>query len=138
MFMHQLHFWSVFLNVKHTYSLSVHDEKRRKKTPISYGNELQSFTVHFMMYSSTSSLTDHNLKPSLEFLHTVHTMWHKIKCMYRGRRKKKNIQMLKRSFGFDKKLKCILMCANFRESKEHASLGVHVLFCGLPEPCFDK
>lgn len=67
-----------------------------------------------MIYPSTSSLSNH--KPTLEFLHTYTVAQKGVK------------KMLKTSFGFDKTLKCILMCANFRESKEHAGLSVRVLF----------
>lgn len=72
------------------------------------------------MYSSTSSLSNH--KPSLEFLQIYTVAQNEM-------RMKKNKKMLKTSFGSDKKLKCILICANFRESKEHAGLSVHTVFC---------
>lgn len=53
-------------------------------------------------------------------------------CMAR-KQQQKNAK--KTSFGFDKKLKCILMCANFSEKKEHAGRSVHGF---VLESCFEE
>lgn len=76
--------------------------------------------IQYAIISCTRASVSSNHKPSMEFLLTyIHTLWHKMKHMYEKKHIKKTT-----TFGFDKKLKCIVVCANFREREKRAGHSV--------------
>lgn len=124
--MHRLRYYDFFFLEISFFTLAqiqlsfIHICTLGKKTPknpnISYGDDFQSFisvcihcdrSLRYLgMYSSTGSLSNH--KPSFKCSRT-YTVAQNDRRVWG----EKNQQTLKTSFVSDKKLKCILMCANF-------------------------